>query len=183
MIDSNILAIALSYSFGIFISLIISKKIFHDIFPYYKMEIINDKKWVESMEMFFKLTKREMILTTLTFSSLDIYKRVELALDDALLKGRKIFIIGANEKMGEEKYNKLLKKGCKVVRISQKILDEDNRFWHHIVIVDSKHWLWIRPHESGKRDVHYGYFKLYDIDQAKKLREKIVQLETYEDIT
>ena len=141
MIDGNILL--LSYFFGIIISFVISNHYFYNIFPISKVKIIDDKKWVESMELFFKKTNEEMILTTLSFSSLDKYMRVKMALENALLKeGVKIIIIGAIDKMSEGKYDKLIKSKCEVVRVSQEILDEDDRFWHHLVVVDSKHWLW-----------------------------------------
>jgi len=167
---------------GIVLSFAISYLIFSTLFPYYKMVIINERKWVETLERLFKMAKKEIIFTTLAFSTIDIHKRVELALDDALLRGVKIEIIGAIEKMPKERYDKLRRKGCHVVLIPQKILDRDNKFWHHLMVVDAKHWLWIHPHEPEKREVHFGYYKLFDIDQAQKYREKIKELERFENI-
>lgn len=183
MMDSNLLLIGLSYFLGILFSLSVSYLVFNDVLPHYRMEIINERKWVESLERLFKLAKKEIIFTTLSFSTVDIHKKVELALDDALLRGIKIEIIGAREKMPQGRRKKLEMKGCNVVLIPQKILDRDNKFWHHIMVVDLKHWLWIQPHEPEKRDVHLGYYKLFDVEQAKRYRERILQLKRFEDVS
>jgi len=183
MVELDLILICMSYSIGIIFSLIVSYLVFNSTFPHYKIKIINERIWVESLEKLFKLAKKEIIFTTLAFSTLDIHKRIELALDDALLRGIKIDIIGARGIMPEGRYNKLKRKGCNVILIPKIILDRDDKFWHHLMVVDSKHWLWIHPHEPEKREVHFGYYKLFDIDNAKKYREKLVQLKRFENIT
>ena len=174
---------ALSYVFGIGLSVLASRLIFGSTLPYYKMEIFTEKSWVETLERLFIQARKEIAFTTLAFSSIDIHKRVELALDKSLLRGVKLDIIAARERMPDTRYSKLVVKGCTVTLIPQEILDKDDRFWHHLMVIDSKHWLWINPHEPEKRDVHYGYYKMFDLDQAKEYREKLKWLKGFADLS
>ena len=174
--------IVISYIFGIGFCIIISYFMFNTIIPYYRLEIINEKKWVSSLEKMFNIAKREIIFTTLGFSTYDLQKRVKNVLNKTLRKGINIDIIASKERMPKNRYNILKKNGCEITLIPEEILDQNNRYWHHLMVVDSKHWLWISPHEPEKTDVHFGHFRLYDMDIARKKREKLMELKSYTDL-